>query len=261
MASRRCRLTAAWPTRNEDKPDPCEVSQNEGKQENQMKKLMFVLGLPILIAGCASPLRIQTTDLSGGVREIEVKNLSGEVIEVSDGFSKKLDERKAALEGEIKNVLEGKVKNGDFKKDYSIPVEGIVAKGGKEPLTEEEMGVFRAVGETLTREYVKQIVYPAWAKKIITPNVSSAKARLADGDYAQAREIMWDVEKTGVAEVDELVRKLGNRFLNREVNPAQWLLLEKELKTAFDAAMAAKDYAGARKSIGDAKGIRRFRSE
>ena len=239
-------------------PDPCEVSQNEGKQENQMKKLMFVLVLPILIAGCASPLRIQTTDLSGGVREIEVKNLSGEVIEVNDGFRKKLDERKAALEGEIKNVLEGKVKSGDFKKDYSIPVEGIVAKGGKEPLTEEEMGVFRAVGETLTREYVKQIVYPAWAKKIITPNVSSAKARLADGDYAQAREIMWDAEKTGVAEVDELVRKLGNRFLNREVNPAQWLLLEKELKTAFDAAMAAKDYAGARKSIGDAKGIRTF---
>ena len=154
-------LTAAWPTRNEDKPDPCEVSQNEGKQENQMKKLMFVLVLPILIAGCASPLRIQTTDLSGGVREIEVKNLSGEVIEVNDGFRKKLDERKAALEGEIKNVLEGKVKNGDFKKDYSIPVEGIVAKGGKEPLTEEEMGVFRAVGETLTREYVKQIIYPA----------------------------------------------------------------------------------------------------
>ena len=51
-----------------------------------MKKLMFVLGLPILIAGCASPLRIQTTDLSGGVREVEVKNPSGEVIEVSDGF-------------------------------------------------------------------------------------------------------------------------------------------------------------------------------
>lgn len=223
-----------------------------------MKKLMFVLGLPILMAGCASPLRIQTTDSSGAVLEVEVKNTSGEVIEVNNDFRKKLAERKAALEGEIKAVLEGKVKSGDFKKDYSIPVDEIVAKGGKEPLSEEEMVVFRAVGETLTREYVKQIVYPAWAKKVVTAVLPSAKAKLADGDYAETREIMWNAEKTGVAEVDEIVRKLGNRFLNREVNPVQWLSLEKEVTAAFDAAMAAKDYAGARKSIGEVKGIRTF---
>ena len=50
-------------------------------------------------------------------------------------------------------------------------------------------------------------------------------------------------------EVDELVRKSGARFLNKSVNPAQWLMLEKELTTKVDELLAAKDYDGARKWV------------
>ena len=223
-----------------------------------MKKLVFAIGMTALIAGCTTPLSIQTTDASGTVQQVEVKNSNGEVIEVGNDLRTKIENLKPAIESEIKKVLGSKVKSGDFKREYTISVDGIVTRGIKEPLSEEDKAVFRAVGEVLVREYVKQIVYPAWAKKIVGDVLPSAKAKLAEGDYAETREIVWGAEKTGVADVDALVRKLGNRFLNKEVNPAQWSVLEKELKTRIDELLATKDYAGARKAIGDFAGIRTF---
>ena len=227
-------------------------------QENEMKRLLFALGMTMLIVGCTTPLRIQTTDANGTVREIEVKNSMGEPVEVNNDLKNKIENLKPAIEKEIKTVLGNKVKNGEFKKEYSIPVDAVVANGVKDPLSEADKAVFRAMEETLVREYVKQIVYPAWAKKIVGDVLPFAKAKLAEGDYAETREIIWSAEKTGVADVDDLVRKLGNRFLNKEVNPAQWGLLEKELKTRIDELVSAKDYAGARKAISEFAGIRTF---
>ena len=212
----------------------------------------------MVVAGCTTPLRIQTTDANGAVREIEVKNSMGETVEVSNDLKNKIEALKPAIEKEIKTFLENKVKRGDFKKEYSISVDAVVANGVKDPLSEEDKAVFRAMGEALAREYVKQIVYPAWAKKVIGGILPSAKAKLAEGDYAETREIVWSAEKTGAADVDALVRKLGNRFLNSEVNPAQWSLLEKELKSRIDELVTAKDYAGARKAINEFVGIRTF---
>ncbi len=223
-----------------------------------MKRLLFVIGMTMFVIGCTTPLRIQTTDVGGAVREIEVKNSNGEVIEVKDDLKKKIDDLRPAIENEIKTVLEAKVKSGDFKESYSIPLDGVVAKASKEPVSAEDMAVIRAVGEALTSEFVKQIVYPAWAKKHISAVLPAAKEKFAAGDYAEAREAIWNMEKSNVAEVDELARKLGNRFLNREVNPAQYLSMEKALQSTFDAAMAKKDFAAARKAISEAKGIRTF---
>ena len=174
-----------------------------------MKRLMFAIGMAALIAGCSTPLRITTTDLNGSVREIEVKNSSGVVVQVGNDFRKMVDVVKAAIEAEITAALEARVKAGDFRKEYSISIDAVVAKGFAEPLSDEEKAIFRAIGETLTREYVRQIVYPAWAKKVLVGVLPAAKAKLAEGDYPATREVFWGIAKSGVPEVDELIRKGG----------------------------------------------------
>lgn len=222
-----------------------------------MKQLLFALGMALLIAGCRAPLRIQMTGPDGTSQEIEVKK-DGKVVEVGDDLRKKIEALKPAMENAIKAFLEDRVKNGDFKKDYVVPLDAVVANGIKEPLSDDDKAAILATGEVLTREYVKQIVYPAWAKKIVSGILTSARAKLETGDYAETREIIWGIEKTGVPEVDELVRRLGNRFLNKEVNPAEWFVLEKTIQTKFDEAMAKKDYARARKIIDEIAEIRAF---
>ncbi len=214
-----------------------------------MKRLLFALGIAALIAGCATPLQITVTTPGGGLSPIDVTDSSGAVVQVGSDLRKKIDIAKAAIEAEIKSVLEAKVKAGDFRKEYSISIDAVVAKSFAEPLSDEDKAVFRAVGEALTREYTKQIVYPAWAKNILSGVLPTAKAKLVDGDYAATREVVWGVAKCGVAEVDELVRKGGARFLNKMVNPFQWLRLEKELTAKFDELLAAKDYDGAHKWV------------
>ena len=214
-----------------------------------MRKMLFAIGIAALIAGCATPLQITVTTPSGETSQVDVTSSDGTVVQVSNDLKKKVDLVKAAIEAEIKTFLEGVVKAGDFKKEYSISIDGVVAKSFTEPLSEEDKAVFRAVGEALTREYVKQMVYPAWAKSLLAGVLPTAKAKLAEGDYAGTREAIWGVAKSGVEEVDELVRKSGARFLNKSVNPAQWLMLEKELTTKVDELLAAKDYDGARKWV------------
>ena len=214
--------------------------------------------MAMLIVGCTTPLRITTTDAAGAVKEIEVKNSNGSVVEVSNGLKTKIDSVKPAIEKEIKSVLEGKVKSGDFQKEYAISVDAIVAKNTSEPLSEEEKAVFQAMGEALTCEYVKQIVYPAWAKKLVAAVLPSAKAKFAEGDYEGSREAIWEIEKSGVVEVDELARKLGNRFLNKSVNPVQYVLLEKDLMARVHELIDAKNYAEARKTINGFAEIRTY---
>ena len=126
-----------------------------------MKRLLFAIGIAALIAGCATPLQLTVTTPSGGTSQVDVTSSDGTVVQVSNDLKKKVDIAKAAIEAEIKAFLEGVVKAGDFKKEYSISVDAVVAKSFAEPLSEEDKAVFRAVGEALTREYVKQIVYPA----------------------------------------------------------------------------------------------------
>ena len=223
-----------------------------------MNKLLFAVGIAVLVAGCTTPLRINTTDANGAVREIEVRDSKGEVVEVGNDLKKKIEAAKPEIEKEIKTFLENKVKTGDFKKEYSIPIDAIASKSSAEPLSEDEKAVFRAMGEALVREYMKQIVYPAWAKKIVDAVLPSAKEKLAAGDYAGAREAIWGMEKSEVADVDSLARRLGNRFLGKEVNPAQWILLEKELSARASELITAKNYAGARKFIKEFAEIRTY---
>ena len=223
-----------------------------------MKRLMLAIGMTMLVAGCTTPLRITTTDAAGAVKEIEVKDSKGDVVEVSNSLKAKIDSVKPAVEKEIKSVLESKVKNGEYQKEYAISIDAVVAKNISEPLSEEDKAAFRAMGETLTREYVKQIVYPAWAKKLVSAALTPAKAKLAEGDYQGAREAIWGIEKSGVADVDDLARKLGNRFLNKSVNPAQYVLLEKDLMSRARELIEAKSYAEAKKTINEFAEIRTY---
>jgi len=223
-----------------------------------MKKLMFAIGTAMLIVGCTTPLRVTTTDASGASREIDIKDSKGEVIQVSSGLMQKIELVKPELEKEVKEVLSSKAKSGDFRESYSIPCDSIVAKRITEPLSEEEMSAFRALSEALTAEYTKQIIYTAWAKKLVADVLQPAKEKVADGDYEGSRETIWSIEKSGVSEVDRLAQRLGNHFLNKNVNPAQWLLMEKTLTSRANELIAAKDYVGARSTVNEFTGIRTY---
>ena len=196
-------------------------------------------------------MKIQTTDTNGVAREIEIMDPSGKVVEVGDGLRQKIEAVKPAIEAEIKSVLTGKAKSGDFKKEYDISIDAIAASKSAEPLTDDAKNVFRAIGKVLTEEYTKQIEYPAWAKKIVGAVLPAANERLEKGDYASAREAVWAMEKTRVTEVDELARRLGNRFLSTKVNPAQWMVLEKDLVSKCEDLMSAKDWNGAKKYVSE----------
>ena len=223
-----------------------------------MKKLMFAISMTMLIVGCTTPLRVTTMDASGVSREIEVKDSQGEVIQVSSDLKQKIELVKPELEKEIKTFLSSKAKSYDFKQNYSVACDAIIAKRISEPLSEDEKSAFRALSEALTAEYIKSIIHPAWAKKLVSDVLPSAKAKFADGDYEGSREAIWSMAKSGVSEVDQLANRLGNHFLNKSVNPAQWLRMEKTLTSRVNELMASKDYAGARGSIDEFAEIRTY---
>ena len=226
----------------------CRSSGGQNK-ENEMKKLMFAVGLALAIAGCTTPLKIATTDADGAVREIEVRNADGKIVEVNNDLKGKIDIVKPKIEAEIKSALEAKIKADNFQAKYDIPIDSIAFGEFKEPLSEDDKCVFRAIGVALCQEYTKSIVYPAWAKKLVGAVMPSAKEKLSAKDYAGAREAIWSVESSGVIEVDELSRRLGNRFLNKAVNPLQWLEIENTLRGRYDELVVAKKYGEARKWI------------
>ena len=195
-----------------------------------------------LLAGCSTPVRIKSTGVDGVVQELEVKDSSGRIVEASNSSRAKIDKLVPAIEKEIVSALNAKVAQKDFKGQYEINCDKAIGSVSIEPLTEEEDAVVRNVITCLQNKHTDEIVYQAWASELAAPVLADAQKKLTAGDYAGAREVVWGVGSCGESVVDARAQNLLVEFLNKKVNPAQWMFVEKDLSEKFSVLMREKKY-------------------
>ena len=145
------------------------------------------------------------------------------------------DMTRSKLETHIASQLKAKAQSGKFYSKYQLPSDDILKKLAARPLTEDELAELRNLAEQITRNFENEIVWPIWIEAIKAKVLPAAEKMVAAGDYDNAREIIWRAATTGVVVVDEGVREFGYEFLNTKVNPAQWKLIEKNMR---DKALA-----------------------
>ncbi len=143
----------------------------------------------------------------------------------------------AALERHINISLSTKADAGKFYSKYLIPSDEELKRIAGIPLTAEELAKVRAMAESITRKAERTIVWPKWIASIKAKSFPVAEKFLAAGDYDNARETIWRASTTEVPDVDNGVKKFGDEFLNTRVNPAQWKIIEKQMRDkALDCA-------------------------
>lgn len=142
-----------------------------------------------------------------------------------------------ALKKHIDSTLAAKAAAGRFYSKYRAPDDNTIKKIAARPLTAEELAKLRQTAESLTREAEENIVWPRWIIAIWGETLPAAEKSLKAGRYDMAREIVWRASTKGVDKVDSAVRKLGYEFLNTRVNPAQWKIIERQMRDkAIDCA-------------------------
>ena len=223
--------------------------------------LGFAMAAFALLSGCTTPVRIKLTGANGEVRELDVKDSTGKIVEVSNSSREKIDKLVPAIEKEIVSVLNAKVAQKDFKGKYEINCDKSIGSVAVEPLTDEEKVVVRNVIACLLSKHTEEIVYRAWASELAFPVLAEAKKKLASDDYAGAREVIWGVSSCGEAAVDSQVQNQLVEFLNKKVNPAQWAVVEKDLSEKFLELMREKKYNEAVKFAKAYPEIRTFSSK
>ena len=214
-----------------------------------MKRLLFGAGIAafVLLSGCTTPVRIKTTGSNGSVQELEVRDSSGKVVEVGSSTKEKIDKLVPAIEKEIVSTLKSRVSQGDFKEKYEINCEKAISSVSMEPLTQEELAAVQSVVVCLTVKYTDEVVYRAWAADKAKPVLDKAKKLLDEGDYDGSREAIWSYEPCGVDAVDSYARDLLVKFLNSKINPAQWVVVEKEVTEKVSALLREKKYGEVKK--------------
>lgn len=135
-----------------------------------------------------------------------------------------------ALKASIENNLRAKAKAGKFYSKYRVPSDSEIRSAVSFPIGDSDMPALRKLAEEMTRDAETRIVWPMWAEAIRSRAIPTAQQLLAKGEYDQAREVIWRASTTGVADVDARVRKFGYEFLNTQVNPKQWKLIEKNMR-------------------------------
>ena len=82
----------------------------------------------------------------------------------------------------------------------------------------------------MTREAEKKIVWPMLIDSKKAKVIPEAEKFLSEGDFANAREVIWRASTTGIEPVDAAIREFGYEFLNTKVNPQEWKLVEKNMR-------------------------------
>ena len=225
-----------------------------------MKRLLFGAGIAalVLLSGCTTPVRIKTTGSNGSVQELEVRDSSGKVVEVGSSTKEKIDKLVPVIEKEIVSTLKSRVSQGDFKEKYEINCEKAISSVSMEPLTQEEMAAVQSVVVCLTVKYTDEVVYRAWAADKAKPVLAKAKKLLDERDYDGSREAIWSYEPCGIDAVDSYARDLLVKFLNSKINPAQWVVVEKEVTEKVSALLREKKYGEVKKFTGDYPAIRTY---
>ena len=215
-----------------------------------MKKLKFVasaMTIGAMVAGCSTPTATyKTVDENGQEQIVQVTDASGKAVPVSEESKESIEKLLPRLKELVEKNLRMKVTEGKFYTKYQIPTDADVRSLSKTEFGEEEMKALRAAAEMFTRAGEKSIVWPAWIESICAKVVPAAEKRTAQKNYAAAREVIWRSSTTGVADVDDGVRKVVVEFLNTKVNPANWTDIESDLNAKTAAFIERGAYEDAR---------------
>lgn len=199
-----------------------------------MKKLMIGASGALLFAvgvGCSSTtITYKVVDEKGQEKEVVALDSAGSPIKVESTSADKISRITPNLKSVIETNLRHKAEAGKFYSKYNIPSDKQIKSLVDFPLLESDLVSIRQLAESMTREGEKKIVWPIWIEAIKAKVLPSAESLLAKGDYANAREVIWRASTTGVVAVDEGVRKFGYEFLNTKVNPAEWKIIEKNMR-------------------------------
>lgn len=193
------------------------------------------------------PTTYKTVDARGREKTVSVEEPSVKKI------GRTLAKEKNFIESELKE----KVAQGKFFTKYRIPSDAKLQELAGVTLTGDEMEMLRKESEKIMREAEKAIVWPAWIAQIRAKALPAAEKVLAEGRYELAREIIWKASTTTVPEVDEAVREFGIEFLNTRVNPAQWKVIESELRKRIASFVEKGEFAEAKDFL---KGYPRIRT-
>lgn len=71
---------------------------------------------------------------------------------------------------------------------------------------------------------------------------AKVKQLVADGEYAQAREVIWTSTSTEDLEMNEHLRKVGVELMLKLVNPTNWTAIEKEFSAKMAEAKGNSSY-------------------
>ena len=214
-----------------------------------MKKLKFVasaMTIGAMVAGCSTPTATyKTVDENGQEQIVQITDASGKAVTVSEESKESIEKLLPRLKELVEKNLRAKVAKGQFYTKYQIPTDAAIRSLSKTEFGEEEMKALRAAAEMFTREGEKSIVWPAWIEAICTKAVPAAEKLTMQKNYAAAREVIWRSSTTGVADVDDGVRKIGLEFLNTKVNPANWTDIESDLNAKTAAFVEKGAYVDA----------------
>ena len=105
------------------------------------------------------------------------------------------------------------------------------------------MAVNRRI-DKVTAELVKVVRKEQIAASVVAMKAKAAQL-LVDGQFEEAREAIWQAAATGDAELDAEVFAAGVVLLRQDVNPAQWIAIEAEIKATVSEKVAADDYDAA----------------
>lgn len=194
------------------------------------------------------PTTIKTVDARGREKTVSVEEAT--LLKIA----KTLAKEKSLIEEELRSM----VAQGTFYTKYRIPSDAKLQELAGSPLTEEELKILRSESEKAMREAEAAIVWPAWIENIRAKALPAAEKALAEGKYALAREIIWRASTTTVPEVDEAVRGFGIEFLNTRVNPAQWKVIEADLKGKVASFVEKGEYAAAKDFLENYPRIRTY---
>ena len=237
--------------------------------DSQGKPVCDSSGKPVMVSSSAKEKAEKSAPMVRGIvrRKIENAAKSGSVspastVALSDGEARSLAGAdataddiaavKAVADAEGRKYLSNVVYPASIaaaKKSIDKEVARLMAKSqfkqASDYLANIEKTGIKEVDEPVCAYAVEQNkskVAPAWAAAIIAKIGPFVDKKIADGDYAKAREVLWRAPTTGNADVDADVRKYAVEKMHIAVNPSEWAVIDAELKEKVSALEAEKKF-------------------
>lgn len=210
--------------------------------------LFAVAAIAMLVTGCTTPL----IDQNGK----PVCGPDGKPVTVSDSEMKRVETSIPNVRIAVRKALDEEAKTNSNVDKVSLSDARLAALAGGS-LDPESLKVLRAVAHDAAEKHRRQVIYPNKAKAIIEKILPRYEKYMAQKEFEKARELLWSAPTTGVAPIDEIVRTFALEKMRTEVNPAEWALVAKELKSRTAALAKTKKFEQA---IAWVKSYRRVRT-